>query len=923
MKRISSLLLTLAYMGVSLTIEAKQVELYFNQTVQEDFVLNAPIDDQALDSPWQDCQQERLYYCQRLTVENNGSEILEGCLPFVNQHLPMYTLDELKKMIAEADQPLLVLNQLWHQSLILDPNTSNHQDHPLYLMNVEGTCNSQDYVRSFAHLCFLLDIPFRPAAIHGKECYDFYCQEKWHLFDPIDAQHYLDLDNHSLVSSEEVMDDPFLALRTKPNRLEELDLKKACETLANFEILTPCIGEEESPIIESDCFLKKQGFTLHPTEQLIYYHKELSKTIHAHQIVIEHLIDVQARQQDGRVEYSAPFPIKMINNQTDAPVKLIKEQMIIQPGEQIVLPEGSSYHLELEVDECATGKVSLYCSCASRLFPTLVRGVNHLHLGTDHNPTTINCTYDLNDELEKIARREIKVVNPLTSFDYCSPFFQLETPASNAYENIWWQISTDPQFLFVPMNFEQVEPFATTITLHPITETFFNSGETYYFRVKGCSNGQWENWSNPFVFTIQKPKMVAEIQFEKIDSGTYEIRWEGQTPDTEYLIFGSNSLDFIPSIYFDWQINSLLNGQIIDQEPNENLVGTTYETKWVVDSSLAYYRLIARKNGQLSVPSPIIHVYDDGLIQPRNVLQVIDVDSERKIVQRTELPHGYAHLEPVYSPIPMPVTGQLFATQFFRSQTYLPVKAGVEMRAYTQGKHVNSNVWQIVHPYLLPENHPIKSKLDRMFSAARVILNPESFKNAGFTRYKQGRFSRIMASPNPKLPGYFIKAFPDCELNIREDWKKLIHRIEGTRAIQQSIASHGYGDMFKSPNKWLYPLPDDPSPPRSDKYARKNFILVAEQMKAYSHEDNEKRYYKKMDRRRLDAFYTLLNEVGLSDSVFAFNVPFCRDDGKMAFIDTEYHHRWPVPFHKVARYLSPEMEKYWRKLIATGGPKPK
>lgn len=245
------------------------------------------------------------------------------------------------------------------------------------------------------------------------------------------------------------------------------------------------------------------------------------------------------------------------------------------------------------------------------------------------------------------------------------------------------------------------------------------------------------------------------------------------------------------------------------------------------------------------------------------------------------------------------------------------------MRAYTQGKSVNSTVWEYVQPYLLPANHPIKSKLDRMFSASRVILTPETFKKAGFSRYKQGRFSRIMASPNPKLPGYFIKAFPDCELNIKEDWRKLTHRIIGSQAIRECIVKHGYQKMFKVPTKWLYPLPDEPSPPRSSKYVRKSFILVAEQVKAYDHEENEKHYHKKMDRKRMDAFYTLLQEVGLSDSVFAFNVPFCRDDGKMAFIDTEYHHRWPVPLHKVCRYLSSESEKYWRKLIASGGPQAK
>lgn len=922
MKRISSLLLTLTYLGVSLTLEAKQVELNFNQTIQEDFVLNTPIDDQALDSPWQDPKEDRLYYCQRLSIENNGDDVLEGCLPFVNQQLPIYTINELKKKITEADQPLLALYQIWQQSLILNPEiSSDHQD-PLYLLNIEGACDKDHYIRSFANLCALVGIPFRPAAVHGKECYDFYCQEGWHLLDPFSAQLYLNLDNRTLVSSEEVMDDPFLALRTKPSRFAKVDFKKAWEELANFEIVTPCLGEEQA-LMEIEPPLTKQGFNLYPSEQLIYHNKETVKNIPTHQLVIQHIVNAPARQEEGRFEYKSAFPIKMIENQTDASITVVKQQLILNPGEHVLLSEGNVYAIDIELDEQANGQLSVYCVCSSRLFPRLVRGVNHIHLGSSSNPTTVHLIYELNDKLEAVLPGSIKVVNPSSSFDFCTPFFQLEAMSSQKVEKIWWQISPDPQFLFVPVNFEQTEAFTSTIDLPAITDTFFNGGETYYFRVKGCVDGQWSNWSDPFVFTVQKPDLVQGIEFEKINSGHYEIRWQGQSIDTEYLIFGSNSLDFIPSVYCDTQINSVLDGEIIDQEPNQSLVGVTTGTKWTVDGTLAYYRLIAKRQGQLSVPSPIIHVYDNGLMQSRTVLQVVEANPEHKIVQRTELPSGYAHLQPSYSPLPIPVTGQLFATQFFRSQTVIPTKTASVMRAYTQGKSVNSTVWEYVQPYLLPANHPIKSKLDRMFSASRVILTPETFKKAGFSRYKQGRFSRIMASPNPKLPGYFIKAFPDCELNIKEDWRKLTHRIIGSQAIRECIVKHGYQKMFKVPTKWLYPLPDEPSPPRSSKYVRKSFILVAEQVKAYDHEENEKHYHKKMDRKRMDAFYTLLQEVGLSDSVFAFNVPFCRDDGKMAFIDTEYHHRWPVPLHKVCRYLSSESEKYWRKLIASGGPQAK
>lgn len=39
----------------------------------------------------------------------------------------------------------------------------------------------------------------------------------------------------------------------------------------------------------------------------------------------------------------------------------------------------------------------------------------------------------------------------------------------------------------------------------------------------------------------------------------------------------------------------------------------------------------------------------------------------------------------------------------------------------------------------------------------------------------------------------------------------------------------------------------------------------------------------------------------------------------MHVIDTEYHHKWPVPFQRLTRAFSSEMQDYWKKITRHGG----
>lgn len=271
------------------------------------------------------------------------------------------------------------------------------------------------------------------------------------------------------------------------------------------------------------------------------------------------------------------------------------------------------------------------------------------------------------------------------------------------------------------------------------------------------------------------------------------------------------------------------------------------------------------------------------------------------------------HLEVLSLDIP-------YSDPLYTIHSSLCTQKGTNSTPFPYNPYVPVEIWDYVKPYFLPQDHPIRERLDKIFSKKRVMLNPETFKKAGFKRNHVGTHSRIMASTHPNLVGYYVKGFSDLELNIL-DWKKLVHRIVGARSIQACITNHKYQKHYKVPKKWLYPLPVEPSPPNSTTYHRKNFVLIAEDVRSVGHDKNNKLYKTKMTPEILDQLYVILKEENLWDSIFNFNVPWCKD-GKLAFLDTEHHHseNRTVNFSRMKHYFSKDMQVYWQKLIDEGGP---
>lgn len=153
--------------------------------------------------------------------------------------------------------------------------------------------------------------------------------------------------------------------------------------------------------------------------------------------------------------------------------------------------------------------------------------------------------------------------------------------------------------------------------------------------------------------------------------------------------------------------------------------------------------------------------------------------------------------------------------------------------------YLSDEVWEDVQDYLIPDHHPIKRKLDRIFSRSRALMDQRTMVASGFDFAHLQPCTSIVVTRHFELPGYVIKAYLDAvNIDNEVEYDCLVKRIQGSRLIRESIKKHDYEHLLKVPEKWLYLLPDKPSPLKG--YLRKMFILVEDDMDIYDDKKSEK-----------------------------------------------------------------------------------
>lgn len=238
----------------------------------------------------------------------------------------------------------------------------------------------------------------------------------------------------------------------------------------------------------------------------------------------------------------------------------------------------------------------------------------------------------------------------------------------------------------------------------------------------------------------------------------------------------------------------------------------------------------------------------------------------------------------------------------------------LSLEAISPNPYVKNKDWDQIEPYLMPEDHPIKAQLDEFFSRSRAIVSIKSMEKAGFINVFAQFHSHIVVTKHPEFPGYIFKIYLDAQryYKNRSEFYYYIKRVEGAKKIQNLLDEKDWNDTIKVPKKWIYALPLEPSPP--EELIRKNFILVEEDMDIYGSSMNKKLWKSDLiTTDLLDKFYTVLEEIGLSDCAKLQNAPIARD-GRIALIDTQTHGCWPVTYYNMDYDLTPEMRSYWKKL---------
>lgn len=468
--------------------------------------------------------------------------------------------------------------------------------------------------------------------------------------------------------------------------------------------------------------------------------------------------------------------------------------------------------------------------------------------------------------------------SPDVVFNYTSPEFDIPSAS-----RVWWQICDQDSFDRIIPNLNRQVSNANKATLDPIANTFLNPDRVYYFRHKSEEGGEWSEWSEPISFRVVKPEAVKTPYFEA--GNPLRISWEAE-PDTRYLVFASNAIDFVPDIYSEEQLNGVDENGACSTGSVTNLVAITEKSEIEVDDSLCFYRIIAERGGTLSTPSRLIYVYSRDQVPQRTALQPLEQNPN--ILQRQLFPADHTAAE--VASIPM----------FLRTT-----------RANVRPSHVPIDIWKAVQPWIMPLNHAARGPLDRIFSKRRVLHDAHSLEKAGFTNTTPGNGSQTIVTLHPKVDHYIMKLYLDSQSGV-SDWQSWIHRASGADQTREAIVAHKFYPYVVVPYKWIYPLPATPmsEPDREGK----NFILVVDKMPVISKKESIHRWYKDMNKDKLKAIYTLTEELGLVNCSQANNLRW-EHYLRIVLCDFEHHHIWPTHVENLSAWLRPDMQAYLNELI--------
>lgn len=202
--------------------------------------------------------------------------------------------------------------------------------------------------------------------------------------------------------------------------------------------------------------------------------------------------------------------------------------------------------------------------------------------------------------------------------------------------------------------------------------------------------------------------------------------------------------------------------------------------------------------------------------------------------------------------------------------------------------------------YLLPDTHPLKVNLDKIFSF-HVLANQDTFLKAGFDNNQPQAVSKVLVARHPLLPNHLVKAYLGNDTSNKgkktgPEW--LISRCKGAMEIKKLIGKYKIKN-FTVPQKWIYVTPQN------------ELVLLVTDENIVSSEETIDAWKNKVNKKVLDELYIILSQ-GLASCYVLANIPYTKR-GIFSCVDTEDSTQ-KYKYDIVRSSLSPEMQKYWDKI---------
>ncbi|OJU80037.1 MAG: hypothetical protein BGO10_00870 [Chlamydia sp. 32-24] len=687
------------------------------------------------------------------------------------------------------------------------------------------------------------------------DAYEYRTKKQWQLVDLDKQAFYLQLDNKTICDHEDILQDPFLAIRTKISNASTP--YSEIQSSSNQALFHNRINVERN----KEFICKNPTLNLYPDEKITYF---LNKE---NCFLSFELKGDQRKYFPEDLTIETFFPFDSIENIGNEVIFLTEPHLTLLPGEK------KEIHGEvIKLNDKDSVKVTCH-------LPSYYQLANEI--------TNYKCQVSAEEINNLNLHATTEETETLPPAAFCTNFnqHQFTINSSQNFEKIWWQISDNLDFSVVIPNFNIITKPSEKLLLSLIDETFINPSHKYYLRLKTFQNNQWSSWSKPFAFEIEKPESLQNVEFNKENDHFY-LSWDRKKDNEEtFYIYGSNNKDFLPSLYSNVDYNKISGLQVVQANESNNLIDITTEHKVEIGKNFAYYRVIVEKRGKFSTPSPLVYFYDNDISHERKILQAKDIfTAERQaLLQPTSKPQREKSLKGL--------------THFIKSSLNTPYQ--------------EQDIMERIRPYILPDNHPMKDQLDRIFSQCNVLEGRHSIRAAGFDATDPVGCSGAVVACHPKLRGYLVKMYR-CDQPFPDEIRHFIKRVNGSRIIRESIDSRSFQNYLTVPKKWIYKLPNYSHCSGIQRYA---VLLVEKKNILKSKKNNKKWKSNDLNRDQFRAFYTIMELNGLHDSVYPFNVPFCKD-GRIAFIDTEQYHGWPIKWEKFARRLSYNMRIYLNQLQA-------